>query len=186
MASLQLRFAGQSLMFLGDRGPAIYNLHLARGATLILIGSEDDVVAMPQMGSPFFEELRKRTFALHGSDKDIFDFIFIPGGGHRPYFLTRSAALWLQQKLHFPNWTAASIANMPETHIMEWAAKNHVVIEKLYATELREGGTHALGTDIPAVPHDDLNALRLERWQLERDQYVYETWLKNAKARLTP
>src|SRR5262249_29694844 len=59
----------QSLSFLGDRGPQIYSLHAERGATLIMNGAADDVVAIPQMGPLFFEDLRKRTVALHGSDR---------------------------------------------------------------------------------------------------------------------
>lgn len=172
----------QSLMFLGDRGAVLYNLHAQRGGTLIINGSADDVVSMPKTGPPFFEDLRKRTIALHGSDRNVFDYVFVEGGGHRPYFLTRPAALWLEKRLDFPNWTAESIAKMPETHISDWAAANHVVIDRLYATELREGGTQALGTGIPAVPHDSMNALPPDRWEREKDLYVYETWVKNAKA----
>ncbi len=74
---------------------------------------------------------------------------------------------------------------MPETHIGEWADGNHVAVDKLYATELREGGTRAIGAAIPAVPHDDLNALPIERWQRDKGKYVYETWVENAKARLS-
>jgi dienelactone hydrolase len=173
----------QSLMFLGDRGAAIYSLHAARGSTLIINGSQDDVVAMPEMGPPFFEDLRKRTMARQDSARNVFDFTFISGGGHRPYFLTRPAALWLEKRLHFPNWTAELIGRMPETHIMEWAEANHVFVDKLYATELREGGTRALATGVPAVPHDDLSALPLERWQRDKETYVYETWVQNARAR---
>jgi beta-galactosidase len=172
----------KSLTFLGDRGARIYTLHAARGATLIINGSADDVVAMPQTGAPFFDDLRRRTMALHGSDRNVFDVMFTPGGGHRPYFLTRPAALWLEQRLHFPYWTAESIAKLPTTHISDWAARHGVQIDKLYATELREGGTEALGAGIPAVSHDLLDALPRDRWEREKDKYVYETWVKNAKA----
>ncbi len=92
-----------------------------------------------------------------------------------PYFLTRPAAAWLEKQLGFPNWTPASVAGMPDTHILEWAEKNHVAMDKLYATELREGGTRALGTNIPGVAHDLLNALPEDRWQREKEKYVYET-----------
>ena len=34
------------------------------------------------------------------------------------------------------------------------------------------------------MPHDDLNALPPEQWRREKDKYVYETWLKNARALL--
>jgi dienelactone hydrolase len=42
----------QSLKFLGDRGAVIYSLHAERGATLIINGTADDVVAMPPRRRP--------------------------------------------------------------------------------------------------------------------------------------
>jgi hypothetical protein len=86
----------------------------------------------------------------------------------------------LERRLKFPN----SLAKMPETHIAEWAAANHVAMDNLYATELREGGTMALGAGVPAVAHDLLNALPIEQWQQEKERYVYETWVREAKRRL--
>jgi dienelactone hydrolase len=175
----------QSLQFLGDRGAVIYDLQAEHAATLVFNGDADTVVSIPNMGAPFFEDLRKRTIALHGGPQNVFEFGFEPGGGHRPYFITRPAALWLERHLDLPNWTAESIARMPETHIGPWAQPQNVFIDKLYATELREGGTRALGTCVPAVTHDRLNALPVERWQREKDKYVYETWVKEAQARVT-
>lgn len=174
----------KSLLFLGDRGAVLYDLHADRGPTLVINGTADDVVSIPKMGATFFDDLRKRTVALHGGGGNVFDVEWNEGGGHRPYWLTRPAALWLQKHLDFPNWTEASIAAMPETHILEWAGKNHVYMEKQYATELREGGTRALGTGVPGVPHDDMNALPLARWNRDKDLYVYETWVKNSQALL--
>ena len=69
---------------------------------------------------------------------------------------------------------------MPETHILEWAEKNGVFIDKPYATELREGGTRALGTGVPAVAHHRLNALPEDVWRRDTEKYVYETWVKAA------
>jgi len=43
---------------------------------------------------------------------------------------------------------------------------------------------HALGAGIPAVAHDFLNSLPLDRWEREKDKYVYETWLREAKRQL--
>jgi hypothetical protein len=173
----------QSLTFLGDRAAALYDLHAARGGTLIINGTLDDVVSIPEMGKPFFDDLRKRTIALAGSEHSVFDVAWIEGAGHRPHWLTRPAALWLQQRLNFPNWTEGSIARMPETHILEWVNKTGASIDKLYATELREGGTRALGTGFPAVPHDQLNALPPEQWERDKEKYVYETWMREAKLR---
>jgi dienelactone hydrolase len=173
----------QSLMFLGDRGAALYNLHADRGATLVINGTADDVMVIPKTGPSFFEDLRKRTIALHGSDRSVFDIEWIEGAGHRPEWLTRQAVLWLQQHLNFPNWTAATIASMPQTHILDWIAGKQVVIDKAYATELREGGTLALGAGFPAIPHDDMNALPKAQWERDKDKYIYETWLKEAQSR---
>jgi hypothetical protein len=142
----------QSLTFLGDRGAVIYDLHAFRGPTIIFNGAEDSVVTIPKMGPGFFEDLRNRTLKLHGSDKNVFDFGFEPGAEHRPYFITRPVAMCLQQKMRFPNWTADGIAKMAETHISEWAQQQNVFMDRLYATELREGGTRALGTGIPVFP----------------------------------
>jgi hypothetical protein len=167
------------MKFLGDRGAALYDLH---AATLVWNGSADDVVSIPKMGANFFADLQKRAAALHGSD--VLEFGFTPGGGHRPYFVTRPVALWLEKRLDFPNWTAEGIAKMPETHIQEWAEKNGVFLDRRYATEQREGGTRALGTGVPAVAHDSLNALPEDVWQREKEKYVYETWVKAARARV--
>ncbi|HEV2444750.1 MAG TPA: prolyl oligopeptidase family serine peptidase [Candidatus Sulfopaludibacter sp.] len=168
----------QSLMFLGDRGAVLYDLHAERGSTLVINGTADDVVSIPNMGATFFDDLRQRTAALRGTDRNVFDVRWVRDGGHRPYFLTRPAALWLEQRLHF----AQPVDRLGETHISEWAARNNVYIDRQYASELREGGTHALGAGIPAVPHDDMNALPRERWEQDKEKYVYESWLKAASA----
>jgi dienelactone hydrolase len=173
----------KSLMFLGDRGAVLYHLSALRGGTFVFNGTADGVVTSePEGPQAFFEGLRKRTIALHGSDKNVFEFGFEPGAGHRPYFVTRPAAQWLESQLHFPNWTAAGVAKMPETHIGEWAHNENVYIEAAYATEVREAGVRALGTGIPGIPREQLNAVPLDRWERDKDQFIYETWIAKAKA----
>lgn len=173
----------KSLMFLGDRGAVLYHLHALRGGTFIFNGTLDGVVTSEPLGPQgFFEDLRKRTMALHGSDKNVFEFGFEPGAGHRPYFVTRPAALWLERQLDFPNWTAAEIAKMPETHIGEWARQERVYIEPAYDTEVREAGARALGSGIPGVAREQLHAVPLQQWERDKDQFVYESWIAKAKA----
>ncbi len=152
----------RSLNFLGDRGAMLYALNAKRGPTLVWNGSADQVVDIPHHGQDFFEDLRKRAIAQVGNSKNVFDFGFTPGGGHRPYFLTRPVALWLEDKLKFPDWTKKEIEAMPETRA--------------------EDGTMALGNNIPAVPRDQLHALPEAVWESQRDNYVYESWLERAKA----
>ena len=173
----------KSLMFLGDRGAVLYSLHAARGGTFIFNGLLDRVVTGEELGPQgFFEDLRKRTIALHGSDKNVFEFGFEPDTGHRPYFVTRPVALWLERQLDFPHWTEADISKMPETHIGEWARQEGVYIEPAYATEVREAGIRALGTGIPGIAREQLHAVPLDQWQRDKDRFVYETWIARARA----
>lgn len=164
----------RSLSFLGDRPAEIFRMHARRGPTLIINGLEDTVVAIPTHGPDFFAALKRRSGAT-------FDTIFIPGASHRPYFVTRPAALWLERHLDFPNWTAAQIEAMPETHIGEWAARNGVAMDPGYSNEQREGGAMALGADVPALTRGQLSVYGDERWQAQRDRLVYEGWLRRAR-----
>lgn len=172
----------QSLSFLGDRGATLFALMAKRGPTLVWNGTADNVVDIPQHEQPWFDDLRKRTVAELGNSKDVFETGFTPDGGHRPYFVTKPVALWLEQQLKFPNWTKKEIEAMPETQISEWAAKNGVTIG---GGLKNEGGTVALGSDIPAVPRADLHALPEAVWDAERDNFVYETWVDRAKSAVT-
>ena len=61
-------FPYRSLRFLGDRAAVLYTLHANRGPTLIMNGLDDSVVNIPKTGKPFFEDLRRRTIELHGSE----------------------------------------------------------------------------------------------------------------------
>ena len=171
----------KSLSFLGDRGAVLFALHAKRGPTLIWNGSTDKVVDIVHHGEPFFEDLRKRTIAELGSSKDVFDFDFTPDGGHRPYFVTRPVALWLEDKLKFPNWSKKEIEAMPETHERDWAIANNITGPGSVRKEHDEGGTMALGNDIPAVSRDDLHAIPEAVWDSERENFVYETWVDRAE-----
>jgi dienelactone hydrolase len=173
----------QSLNFLGDRGAMIYALNAKRGPTLVINGSADEVVDIPHHGQEFFDDLRKRTIAALGTSKDVFDFELVPDGGHRPYFLSKSAALWLEDKLKFPDWTRKQIQAMPETNIRDWAASHELNPPASSVSSAHgEGGTLALGAGIPAVPRSDLHALPEAVWDSQRESYVYETWLDRAKS----
>jgi dienelactone hydrolase len=174
----------QALAFLGDRGPVIYGLHAKRGPTLVFNGTTDNVVDIPHHGQDFFESLRKQTIATLGSSKDVFDFAFTPDGGHRPYFLTKPVALWLQEKLNFPNWTKKQVQAMPETHLSEWAVRNHLETTVTPAYEHGVGGTMALGNDIPAVSRDTLFAIPEALWKADQGVYIYESWVEHAQAAL--
>jgi dienelactone hydrolase len=165
----------QSLQFLGDRGATIFALSAQHAAVLIHNGSSDEVVNIPTHGEAFFHDMQDRTAKLLGANsKKVFEYSFTPDGGHRPYFITRPVAEWFNKQLHFPNWAAIS---HDETHISEWATAKGVPMDKMYATEHREGGAIALGKNIPYIQHDQLNVLPESEWQKQKDKFILETWL---------
>ena len=171
----------RSLRFLGDRAAAIYALHASRGPTFIFNGTADTVVKMPDTGEPFFRDLQRRVAELRGSSEGVFETGFSPDVSHRPYWVTRPVVQWLHRHLRFPRWTAADLVSMPTTHIGEWAAANGVEMDRLYATEEREGGTPALGAGIPGIKRDDLDVYGPDEWEEMKDQLVHEAWRERAR-----
>jgi dienelactone hydrolase len=174
----------QALRELGDRGAVIYALHAARGRTLIFNGDEDEVVAIPRMGEPFFQDLRRRTIALRGTAENIFDYDFEKGTSHRPYFITRPVALWLERTIDLPNWTEASIAAMPLSRIGDWAKQHGAEMDRLYATEHRESGTRALGEGIPVLAREQLYVFKSEEWNDKKPLLTIDHWVQHVRKRL--
>lgn len=175
-------FPYRSLNFLGDRPAVVYALHAARGPSLIWNGRDDSVVNVPKTQEPFFDDLRARVTALHGSSNGVFEYGFTPAGSHRPYFLTRPAAQWLERVLDLPNWTEASLRTMPETHISEWAAKYSVFIDPQYATEDREGGTMAIGDGVPGFERESLSVFTPAEWETAKRDLMFDTWAERSRA----
>jgi hypothetical protein len=176
--------AGHIKLF--HRPAAIYSLHAARGPTLVYNGLEDTTVAIPRFGEEYFRELQERVAKMRGKREGVFDAMFHPGAGHRPYFVTKTVALWLEKYLDFPNWTNEDIEAMPVTHISEWARANSVDMDPLYATEHREGGTAGLGTGIPGVKRSDLDVFNDDEWQERLPMLVHENWRERAKELIAP
>lgn len=116
----------QSLQFLGDRGATLFALAALHAAVLIHNGSSDEVVNIPTHGEAFFKDMQDRTARLLGNNaKKVFTYSFTPGGGHRPYFITRPVAEWLNQQLRFPTGarfrrTRRISANGPWPPVCRW------------------------------------------------------------------
>jgi dienelactone hydrolase len=172
----------RALSFLPDKAAILYALHQRSGTTLILNGTVDPLVARPHHFKPFFADLNTRIAALTGTRANLPQSRFFTGVGHRPSWVTRPAALWLQEQLHFPNWTAAKINAMGTTHISAWAKATGAHINNGYAAEDREGGIRALGTGIPNVPWAVLQALPEARWQQEKERFTWDAWVQHALA----
>jgi hypothetical protein len=72
------------------------------------------------------------------------------------------------------------------SHISEWARANGVELDRNYSSEEREGGAPALGAGMPALSRKDLSVFTPEQWEREKDRLIYESWLKTARAELSP
>ena len=174
----------RSLASLGDRPAIIYALHASRGPTLVFNGLEDVTVQIPRHREPHFRALQRRVAELKGGSDGVFETGFVPGVGHRPFFVTRPVGAWLERQLDLPNWNEDSITRMEETHIAEWAHSHEVALDPLYSSEHREGGTRALGTEVPALSRSDLSVFSPEEWARQKRRLIYEAWLEAAKARV--
>lgn len=172
----------QALSFLPDKGAILYALHQRSGPTLILNGRLDALVGAPHHFEPFFADLNERIAAISGTRVNLPESRFIEGVGHRPSWITRPAAVWLQEQLRFPNWTVTSIGSMGESHISEWTKRTGAHVIPGFTSEEREGGIMALRTDIPNVPRDELQAVPDGVWQRDKEQYIWEAWVHHVLA----
>ena len=65
---------------------------------------------------------------------------------------------------------------------MDWAEQTGHPIDRLYATEVREGGTMAIGADIPAIARNQLDVFTPAEWETMKDTYTFDAWLKKIGA----
>jgi dienelactone hydrolase len=172
----------QSLRFLGDQAAVIYALQAARGPTFIWNGRLDQTITPQKTYEPFFDDLRTRTIALHGSAENVFDYGFQDGTGHRPGFLEKPAVLWLARQLKFPHWTEATIRALPTTHISEWVKQHGIAVDPTYIDELREGGTLAVGSDVPGFTREELSVFTPAEWEQHKHELSFEAWTAAARA----
>jgi len=159
-----------------QRGEILYTLNADRGPMLVMNGLADNVMDIPHTGPDWFANTRTATIALHGSETNVFTTVFYPEVGHRPSWVNRDGFLWLDDQIHFANWSRAQIESAPLTHISEWLKANNVFIAKNYMPEEREGGLMAVGADVPGVKREDLMVLPAADWERLKSQLVYEAW----------
>lgn len=172
----------QALSVLPDKAAILYTLHQRVGETLLLNGEEDNLLAAPHHGPSFFADLNNRIHALGGRDLPGIDARFYPGVGHRPSWVNRDAAKWLNARLHFPKWRNISIESLGETRIGDWATATGAHINDGYATEKSEAGVHAVGRNFPSPGMVQLQAIPLSEWTAHADLYTWQGWAKHTLA----
>ncbi|HEY4048520.1 MAG TPA: acetylxylan esterase [Acidobacteriaceae bacterium] len=172
----------RALEFLGDRPAAIFTLNARRGPTFILNGSDDTVVAIPQHGPAFFEDLHRRVVAMNGSTQDVFETYFDPGASHRPAWVLEIAAEWLENTLHFSKWSDTEVKTLPVIKIGTWAAENGVHLTPGEMQDNRDSGLEAIDVQVPKLTPEQLSVLPRAEWMKRRSEFVYSTWAKDATA----
>jgi hypothetical protein len=55
-------------------------------------------------------------------------------------------------------------------------------MDKLYATEAREGGTRAVATDVPAIAREELSVLTPAEWERAKGELMFDAWVIAARA----
>ncbi len=124
-------------------------------ATLFMCGTKDAVIDPDGDGAAVVKELEtniagaKELFA-RSKTRGTIETEFINGAGHRPFFLSHTAVLWLRKHLMPPK----NRGTVPAATISfgEWVDSQGKQIEKLYNTERNERGLKAI--DCGAVYHE--------------------------------
>ncbi|WP_255484217.1 alpha/beta fold hydrolase [Granulicella sp. 5B5] len=177
-----LDFLGAASGTSDKRGAVLYALRAQSGPTYIMNGEQDSLITKFNEKEPFFAALRLRIAAITGSQTNLPETIWFPEAGHRPSWVTRPAALWLNHQLHFPNWTDAQIDAFPTIRAAEWVAKTGVRISKGYQVEQKEGGVLALDLNLPGLTREQLEAVPESDWQKNHTLYTLEGWTPKALA----
>lgn len=168
----------QALSFLPDKGAILYALHQRVGQSLVLNGMEDRLVAVPHHDAAFFDDLNARVLALAGAATPPIDYRFYKGVGHRPSWVDRDAAVWLNERLHFPSWRGISIDSLGEVRVGDWAKATGAHINRGYDSEITEAGIHAVGHNFPAPSRADLQVVPMAEWQAHENLYTWEAWAR--------
>lgn len=171
-----------ALSFLGDRPAAIFTLNARRGPTFVMNGTNDTVVAIPEHGPKFFDNLRQRTIAMNGSPKNVFQTWFDPGASHRPAWVLKVAAAWLATNLHFPNWSERKLKSLPVVSIGDWAAATGVPLNHSAMRPDRDAGLEAISAGVPRLTVEQLTVMPLDEWQQRKEEFVYSHWARQAIA----
>jgi len=167
----------RALSFMPDKGADLYAMRSQAGPTLVMNGYLDHVVSNEHEFEPFFEDLRARVAALTGSTNNLPQSVWLPEVGHRPSFMTRPAAIFLEYQLHFPNWTPEQIEQLSTIKAADWVKRTGVRISKGYIVDVKEGGIPILDLNLPGLTRDQLTAVPRARWDKDPSTYTLAGWI---------
>ncbi|HPO09680.1 MAG TPA: acetylxylan esterase, partial [bacterium] len=150
-------------------------------ATLFFCGTEDDVIDPQEHGAAVVRDLQRNIEGaqsiLHAAGvSGAIEAELVPGAGHRPFFLSRRAVLWMQEHLVNPR----DRRPVPEAVIPfgKWVDSQGKQIEKLYNTERNERGLEAV--DCGAVLFDPRELACFPDSVKPDPIYTMEGWIQSA------
>lgn len=170
-----------ALSSLGDRPAVLYTLNASHGSTFIINGTHDTVVDIPHHGPDFFAALSQRVITLNGSDKGVFTTYFDPGASHRPSWMTRTAAMWLNDQLAFPAWRHTHVDTLPQMTMRVWATKVGFPLGKSSGRQDRDAGIEMLAADVPLLTAEQLDVMPRAKWEKKKNQFAYTRWVMAAE-----
>ena len=153
-------------------------------ATLFINGDSDSIIDRAEEGKGVVRRIRA---CIAGAEQILRDARiegtiachFVPGGCHRPYFLTHPSVAWLQEHLMTPEERRP----VPEAAVSfsEWVESQRQEIESLYNTEARVRGTRAV--DIDAVYRDPKVLACFPESDKPAPEYTFKGWVAACVAR---
>ncbi len=70
---------------------------------------------------------------------------------------------------------------LPTTPILTWARPTGVAMDKLSATEEREGGTLAPGQAVPGFARESLSVFSPAEWEKNKSTLTFAVWTERAR-----
>jgi dienelactone hydrolase len=157
--------------------PALLGLGAPHCATLLLVGDNDPICRGAEVyRNEFHAAYREahRRYAEAGASDRLARDVF-PGAGHRPYFLSAEALMWVRR--HFGlRWSDDDIHAVPAVRMDEWARENGVEFEDLYGTERHYAGHIVPDAGVRYLLPEKLTCLTPE--ELGRPEYTLEGWMQ--------
>lgn len=123
--------------------PQLLAMPASRCATLMLEGEYAAVRLFEDVRRNDFQPVCEQTTQLcaRAGLSDRFALRVYQGAGHRPYFLTRDALLWIEKHTGLPVWNEGDIRSLPSVRMADWAWENGVTFfEQYFKGERHYGG----------------------------------------------
>ncbi len=151
-------------------------------AVLVANGDADTIIdpvgfqAVRSLGETVAEA--SAIYRLYGAG-DRIGIHLVPGGGHRHYYLTKTALSWAAGQLCPAQVSEVDLLRAPEIRFGDWADQHEVALEALYDTEAHFRGLRTVDLGIEPLPVEKRSCLRGD--ELGGPSFTLEGWLETVE-----